>query len=225
MFKVILFDIDGTLMSTGGAGTKAMQRAFEFHTFIPDAFKGIKMSGKTDPLIVKEALDKHKLNVFDHEVSIILDRYIAYLQVELQASNNRHLKPGIAEILELLPDRGIHVGLLTGNIEKGAMLKLQAFDIAHHFPFGGFSSDHEDRNRLLPIALKKLHSINGIETSPNECVVVGDTPRDVICARVHGAKALGVATGSYSCKDLLEAGADWAFQDLSNTESVFNTIF
>lgn len=225
MVKVILFDIDGTLLSTGGAGVRAMQRAFELHTQIPDAFNGIKMAGKTDPLIIKEAMDKHKVDSLNHDVTIILDQYVAYLQVELQNGNNRHLKPGIVEILELLQGRGIHVGLLTGNIENGATLKLQAFGIAHHFPFGGFSSDHEDRNRLLPIALNKLESLKGIKTAPGECVVVGDTPRDVICAKVHGAKALGVATGSYSCEDLLEAGADWAFQDLADIDSVLDTIF
>ena len=225
MLKVVLFDIDGTLMSTGGAGVRAMQRAFEVHTRIPDAFKEIKMAGKTDPLIIKEAMDKHKVKNFDNAVSDILDLYVTYLQVELQASNNRHLKPGIVEMLELLPVSGIHIGLLTGNIEKGAMLKLQAFGINHHFPFGGFSSDHEDRNRLLPIALKKLQSFKGVKTLPEECVVVGDTPLDVICAKVHGAKALGVATGSYSCEALLDAGANWAFQDLADTKSVFNTIF
>jgi len=225
VLKVVLFDIDGTLMSTGGAGVRAMQRAFEICTLIPDAFDGITMAGKTDPLIIKEALDKHGVDRFDHVVSSILTYYAVYLKDELQLSNNRHLKPGILEALDFLQDRGIHVGLLTGNIEQGAMLKLEAFGIRHYFPFGGFSSDNEDRNRLLPIALRKLQALKGIEALPRECVVVGDTPLDVLCARVHNAKALGVATGSYSCEALLEAGADWVFQNLTDTESLWNTIY
>ena len=225
VLKVVLFDIDGTLMSTDGAGVRAMQRAFEVCTLIPDAFEGIKMAGKTDPLIIKEAMDKHVIDRLDHVVNNILTHYAQYLKDELRVSNNRHLKPGILEFLDFLHVKGIHVGLLTGNIEQGAMLKLVAFGINNYFPFGGFSSDNEDRNRLLPIALRKLQSLRGIKALPDECVVVGDTPRDVICARVHGAKALGVATGSYSCEALSESGADWVFQDLADTESIWNTIY
>ncbi|RMD57476.1 MAG: HAD family hydrolase, partial [Nitrospirae bacterium] len=139
-------------------------------------------------------------------------------------SNNRHIKPGVLELLGILNKRGIYTGLLTGNIEEGAWFKLKSFNISQYFTFGGFSSDDEERDKLLPIALKKLYDKFKLNIQPEESLVIGDTPRDVTCAKPHGAKVLGVATGSYSCEELKSYGADWVLDDLSNTDIIKNEI-
>jgi phosphoglycolate phosphatase len=223
--KAVLFDIDGTLINTGGAGHRALHLSLEFCTGIKDGFQGIEMAGRTDPVIIKEALKKWNIEINDSIVNEIIRKYITFLAQELTVSNNRRLMPGIVDLLNHITGDGVHVGLLTGNIEKGAELKLKSFEIDHYFTFGGFSSDDDNRNNLLPIALNKLYVKTGIRVLPHECLVIGDTPYDVTCAQPHGAKVIAVATGCYSFEDLSVTGAEWIFHDLGDTKQVLKKVF
>jgi phosphoglycolate phosphatase len=126
------------------------------------------------------------------------------------------MKPGVVDLLDLLKDRGVSLGLLTGNLEEGARIKLSPFRLNDYFLDGAFGSDHEDRNELLPVAIKKFTS-RGFPYAPEECIVVGDTPRDVICAKVHGAFCIAVATGPYSKEELLRTDADIVFDSFADS--------
>jgi len=204
--KLILYDIDGTLITTGGAGVRALNRAFARLYKIEDAFRDIPMAGKTDIQIMKEGLISHGLKDLNGNLSDMQEMYLRFLKEEI---NNpmRSLKPGIMESIEMFRGMGMALGLLTGNLEKGAGIKLAAFGLNGYFADGAFGSDHEDRDMLLPIAIKKF-SGRGLDFLPQDCVVIGDTPRDVRCAKIHGARAIAVATGPYSKEELLDTGAD-----------------
>ena len=131
------------------------------------------------------------------------------------------VKPGVNELLyHLNGAKGFHLGLLTGNIKKGARIKLSAFDLNGYFPFGAFGDDNEDRNELLPIAVEKFRKMTNMNISFSDCVVIGDTPKDVHCSRPFGATAIAVSTGPYSYDSLLETGADYVLGDLSSAKEL-----
>ncbi|UCD35677.1 MAG: HAD family hydrolase, partial [Nitrospiraceae bacterium] len=150
--KLLLFDIDGTLISAGGAGTRSMNLAFESLFGIRDAFSGISMAGKTDPEIMKEGLKRHGFPFLDGNLTKMREQYLRFLAAEI---NNplRCLKPGVREALDALGRREAPLGLLTGNLEEGAEIKLSAVGIYRRFIDGAFGSDDEDRDNLLPIAV------------------------------------------------------------------------
>lgn len=222
--KLILFDIDGTLLETGGAGTRSMDLAFEEVFAIPDAFEGIGMAGKTDIQIMKEGLRKWGLNSpapadprggENGHVGRLCESYIRHLRVLIENPRKR-LKPFIRETLSSLSRMdGVQLGLLTGNLEAGARIKLGPFGLNEFFPFGAFGDDDEDRNKLLPIAAERFNRRNGKKIEYGECIVIGDTPRDVECAKVHGARSIAVATGPYPYESLLSSGADMTLRNIS----------
>lgn len=220
--KLVLFDIDGTLISAGGAGTRSMNLAFQGLFGIKDAFKDISMAGKTDPQIMKEGLKLHGFSHMDGNVESMKQMYLQFLHNEI---NNpfRKLKPGIQDVLNVLHKRDMPLGLLTGNLEKGAKIKLTPFGIYDFFLDGAFGSDDEDRDMLLPIAIEKFKQ-KGFHISPKDCIVVGDTPRDVQCARIHQAHCIAVATGPYSREDLLNTDADIVLDSLTETEKCIDFI-
>ncbi len=219
---LVLFDIDETLIDAGRAGTRSLNISFNELFDIEDAFKDIKMAGMTDIQIMKEALKIHSLSNNNGEVDALKSKYLENLSKEI---NNpwKTIKPGVPEILDSLTGTSIAMGLLTGNLEAGANIKLGSFDLMKFFSEGAFGSDHEDRNSLLPIAIDKFSKI-GISTVPEKSVVIGDTPRDVTCAKIHNAHAIGVATGPYSVDDLKEAGADLVLEDLSDKDTCMDYI-
>lgn len=222
--KLILFDIDGTLLSAGGAGTRSLDLAFRDLFSIDKAFKGIGMAGKTDVQIIKEGLATHNLKAKNGTIPEVIDSYLRHLRSEMN-NDRKHVKPGIRTALERLKQaQGYPLGLLTGNLEEGARLKLGMFDLNQYFPSGAFGSDDEDRNRLLPIAVKRFKEISGLEISFRDCIIVGDTPRDVFCAKPYGAFCLGVATGPYPADELVKAGADIVFENLTDTDAFMNAI-
>ena len=214
--KLVLFDIDGTLIDSGEAGSRAMNNSFRKVFSIENAFAGIKMAGRTDIQIIKEGLAVHGLQSGDRLLSSILSEYLNSLRTEVN-NNRRHLKPGVVELLDSIKTMsGYWLGLLTGNIEKGARIKLEVFDLNRYFPIGAFGSDDEDRNRLLPIAVRKFRDMTNIDLSYNECIVIGDTPSDVRCSKPFDAISVAVSTGPYSYESLLETEADYVLKELSH---------
>ena len=220
--KLILFDIDGTLISSGGAGIRSLNRAFHRLFGIDNAFEGISMAGKTDIQIMKEGLKFYGFPHMDGNIRAVVGSYLEFLKDEI---NNPRLKfkPGIKEVLDFLKRQGMVLGLLTGNLEKGARIKLGPLGLNEYFPDGAFGSDHEDRDELLPIAIKKFSKM-GFEFTLKDCIVVGDTPRDVRCAKVHGARCIAVATGPYSKEELLATDADVVFDTLVDIDRCMNFI-
>lgn len=213
--KLILFDIDGTLIDSGEAGTRALNLAFQEVFSIPDAFRGISMAGKTDIQIMKEALKRHGLDSENGNIEILCRKYIKHLKYQIE-NPRRHLKPFIREALTALVGKeDFSIGLLTGNIKEGARIKLSPFGISHYFSVGAYGDDDEDRNRLLPVAVERFKKVHKKGVDYRDCIVIGDTPRDVECAKVHGAIAIAVATGPYPYETLLNSGADMVLRDMS----------
>jgi phosphoglycolate phosphatase-like HAD superfamily hydrolase len=224
--KLVLFDIDGTLISSGGAGTLSLDRAFREVFRLQDAFRGISMAGKTDIQIIKEGLTRHGLSGDNGVVPRVVDSYLRNLDREIGRAAGKHLKPGVKEALEALlreEDR-VSLGLLTGNLEQGARIKLQAFGLNGYFPSGAFGSDDEDRNRLLPVAVRRYRELYGNSFSYRDCIIVGDTPRDVECAKRYDAFCIAVATGPYEAALLRDAGADVVMENLSDTGAFLSAL-
>jgi phosphoglycolate phosphatase len=222
MKRLTLFDIDGTLITAGGAGTRSMNIAFRELFGIKNAFRNIAMAGKTDIQIIKEGLKTQGLPYRDGNVGRMTEKYIDFLKIEIN-NPERALKRGVQDALILLQEMNVSIGLLTGNLREGALIKLGACGIDHYFIDGAFGSDHEDRDKLLPIAIEKF-SARGYHFSPQQCVVIGDTPRDVQCAKIHGACCIAVASGPYSKEDLLMTEADAVVHSLAETDAYMGFI-
>jgi phosphoglycolate phosphatase-like HAD superfamily hydrolase len=222
--KFILFDIDHTLIDSGGAGIVALNKALEDVTGISDGFNGISCAGKTDVQILREAVSKFSLSLDDGIVPVLLNRYLEHLRVAMPTRNGR-VKQGVHDLLERLEvERSFEMGLLTGNIEQGARIKLEHFSLNRFFPVGAFGDDSEDRNLLLPIAVERLCEIKGVAVDFSDCIVIGDTPRDVDCAKAHGAAAIAVATGPFLIEALRQTRAELVLADLSETDVIVNWI-
>ncbi len=213
--KLILFDIDGTLIDPGGAGRRSMTKAFQELFSIADAFSDISMAGKTDIQIIKEGLSVHGLPPEDGALPSFIAAYLKNLKTEIN-NKEKHIMPGVRELLNALrPSDGYWMGLLTGNIQEGARIKLGSLGLNKYFPFGAFGDDHEQRGQLLPVALTRFKEMTGIDIPYTDCIVIGDTPRDVECAKPYGTKSIAVATGPYDYQTLSKAGADCVLHDLS----------
>jgi phosphoglycolate phosphatase len=221
MKRFVLFDIDGTLIDPGGAGRRSVTQAFNTVLSISDAFAGIAMDGKTDIQIIKEGLSAHRLPGGERIMFSIVSEYVKNLRKEIK-KKTKHLMPGVHDLLHALQETdGCWLGLLTGNIQQGARIKLRAFNLNAYFPVGAFGDDHEDRNRLLPVAVENLKKSKGITIDFRDCIVVGDTPLDVQCAKPYGATSIAVATGPYSYDELLQTDADYVLNDLSRAIPLF----
>ncbi len=213
--KFVLFYIDGTLIDPSGASVRSLNKAFYEMFSIRDAFAQITLAGKTDIQIMKEALSIHGLSSGDEMMPPIMSAYLKNLKTEIN-NKRRHMKPGVVELLNALKRIDDYwLGLLTGNIEQGARIKLGAFDLNDYFPVGAFGDDNEDRNKLLPIAVEKFRKVKNIDILYSDCIVIDDTPMDVQCSKPFGATSIAVATGPYSYETLLEAEADYVLRDLS----------
>jgi phosphoglycolate phosphatase len=223
--RLILFDIDGTLIDSGGAGIAALNEALEELAGIKDGFKDIDCTGKTDLQILKEACAKWRIKSHNGLISEFVGRYLVHLESHVRVRNGGHVKAGILDLLEQLESKTNYtLGLLTGNIQEGARLKLEPHSLNEYFSFGAFGDDSEDRNQLLPIAVTRHFQSTNFAIGFSRCLIIGDTPRDVECARIHGAPCLAVATGKYSVTELETSGANLAVADLSETELVMQWI-
>jgi len=213
--RLVLFDIDATLIDSGGAGIRSLNSSFQELFSLENAFDGIRMAGKTDTEIIRECLLKHNISI-DGNLDAVSSAYLKHLHKEIQ-NDRKHVKPGVYELLEhLSTKKNVGLGLLTGNLEQGARIKLESFNLNKYFPTGAFGSDDGDRNNLLPIAVKRFEALYQQRIEIDNCIIIGDTPRDVACAHIYHAVCIGVATGPYSFEELVEAGADYVLRDLSN---------
>ena len=226
--RVLLFDIDGTLLLSGGAGMRALDRAFEKITGSPNGMNDVIPDGKTDYLIVEEAF---RMNFPDmkygkEETEIILNYYLEFLEEELINSKNFRLMPGVPEILDSCRENDdILLGLATGNLEKGSELKLRHADLWDYFKFGGYGSDAIDRTDVVKAAIQKATAISKEPIELKQIFVIGDTPNDIICAHEAGVKAIGVGAARYSCRELLHHKPDFLLEDLTSPEDLFRCLY
>jgi phosphoglycolate phosphatase len=225
--SLLLFDIDGTLLLSGGAGIRAMTRAFEDVFGVRDAFAGSDVAGRTDRFILSCALTKAGFADTPEQHQLFRDTYVPLLREEIlkPATGRYGLMPGIDALLAQLQDRGsVHVALLTGNYEPAAYVKLGHFGIERFFGWGAFGEESTERDELARIALRRAET-RGLSAAARErSVVIGDTPHDVTCARAIGARVLAVATGNFSEEDLRAAGADVTMPDLSDTDRALQAL-
>ncbi len=230
MRRLVLFDIDGTLLLSASAGRHAIRAAFAEEFAELGFFDAVRFDGKTDPQIVTELYAAAGVpeQATQQRVAELLERYLGHLEREVADRADRvQPLPGIVALLDALGQReGTVVGLLTGNIVRGAQLKLGAAGLAlDRFAVGAYGSDSAHRPDLPPIAARRAAALFGRVPSGHEVVILGDTPADVTCGQGIGARAIAVATGSYSCDQLSAAGAFAAFDTLADTDAVLEAIF
>ena len=225
--RFVLFDIDGTLVLTGRAGMRAMNRACEETVGHANALDGIAVAGRTDWIILHDVMANRGLSLDAARLDDLRRLYIAHLagEILLPGDGVKAVMPGIRPLLDRLQRRSdVRLGLLTGNFKDGARIKLEHFDLWKYFPVGAFGDDSADRNELVPIALRRAseHGLGDFDAS--RVLVVGDTPHDVACAHAVGAVAVGVATGGYTADQLRETGADYVFTDLSDSDAFLRLL-
>lgn len=222
--RLLLWDIDSTLITTGGAGDQALKRVVQQRYGVDDDFHDVEIAGRTDGAIACRILEKYRTPATSNNVADFLDEYIAQLGL-LLPSLNGHVLPGVAEILARLhgkPDRVL--GLLTGNLRRGAQLKLQRYGLWDYFEFGAFADDHFDRNELGAFARRRAHEKHGVDFEAAAIDVIGDTGHDIACGKIFGARTIAVATGSWSREQLAEHAPDFLFDDLSDVTQVLATL-
>lgn len=221
---VLLFDIDGTLLNSGGAGQAAMEAAIaaEFGTAAPVV--GLLTAGRTDRAIAVDLFKFHGVELDEAALRRFITAYLRHLPVELAAREGLVL-PGVAAMLETMAGRDdVVLGLLTGNFREGAQAKLGHFGLDRHFAFGGFGDHHHHRDDVAREALAEVHRRMNGSVAMEKVWVIGDTPADVQCARAIGAKVIAVATGSYSPDELELTSPDHLFADFSDPRPVLSLL-
>ncbi len=216
MVRLVLFDIDGTLVRTGGAGVKAFAKVFETEFGAGDGFERLKFAGRTDLSLVREFFSFHNIPATSDNFRRFFERYVFWLDHILRESPTEAC-PGVLPFIEGL--RALPVppllGLLTGNIRLGAEIKLRHFNLWEAFATGGFADDHEERDHIAAVARERGSRVLGEPLSGEEVVVIGDTPLDIRCGRAIGARVLAVATGGATLDELKKHQPDWAVPDLN----------
>jgi phosphoglycolate phosphatase len=224
---LILFDIDGTLIQSGRAGLRGMNAAFWRLHGRESALDGVPIAGRTDRAIVADVLRLLGVDPTDHHVHRLREAYLEDLRFEIgrPVDAPSGILPGVEALLAALDTRPeFGVGLLTGNFAGGAAIKLGHFGLWERFRFGAFGDAHADRRDLVPVALEAAAMTGLRVASADRVVVIGDTPLDVDCARAHGARALGVATGPFGREELVEAGAHYVAPTLSETDALVSWL-
>jgi phosphoglycolate phosphatase-like HAD superfamily hydrolase len=224
--KILFFDIDGTLVLTDGAGRRAMARAFEEIVGGPDVLAGLPMAGRTDAVILADAMRAARIDPAEALTDRFRSRYLTLLAEELERpSAAKRVLPGIAVLLPVLAGRpDVFLGLVTGNYQEAARIKLAHVDLWRFFACGAFGEESHDRNDLVPIAVDRARACGAPVVPPSDVYVIGDTPHDVRCAAAAGARSIGVTTGGCDEATLSGAGADAIFTDLSDTKAFLDLI-
>lgn len=216
MTRAVLFDIDGTLLVTGGAGAVAWQRAFQELHGVEANIEEHTRAGMTDPEIVeiifREVIGRDGT---EEERAAAVAGYLGNLADAVAESDGYRVMPGIEETLPRLAEQGVLLGIVTGNVEAAAQIKLARGDLNRFFTFGGYGSDSRDRTELTKRAIERGGEVQGSPLDLEQTIAVGDTPRDVSAGHGAGIKVVGVATGAYSVEEQAAAGADWAIPDVT----------
>jgi phosphoglycolate phosphatase len=227
--RLVLFDIDGTILTSGGAAGRAFRRALEevFGTSGPT--NGYSFAGRTDPRIARDLLSMAGVapETIEARLADVWDRYTGHLRREFTIVTPR-VFPGVIELLARVEDArdSAVLGLLTGNVEEGARLKLESAGIARdRFLVGAFGSDHHDRSELPAVAIRRAEQLVGHRFVGKAVVIIGDTPADISCGAHLGVRTIAVATGNFSAPQLEACGPDFLFEDLADVESVLGAIF
>ena len=231
--RLILFDIDGTLLWTDGAGRRAIHRALLDETGTAGPIEGYRFDGKTDPQIVRELLGLagHPDAQSDERITAVCGRYVELLTAELaKPTQSTKVYAGVVPLLAALEEHEAAgralVGLLTGNVERGAAMKLRSAGLdPARFTVGAFGSDSHRRGDLPAIAADRAARRTGRRFTGADLVIVGDTPDDVACGRPMGARTVAVATGFYDVAALRAAGASHVFEHLGDTRAVLDALF
>jgi phosphoglycolate phosphatase-like HAD superfamily hydrolase len=215
MIRLVLFDIDGTLVHTGGAGVKAFAKVFQTEFNAHDGFEKLKFAGRTDVSLVREFFKYHNIAETAENFERFFERYVFWLDYILGHSKTDAC-PGIWDFLAGLKElrRPPLTGLLTGNIRLGAEIKLRHFDLWKEFETGAFADDSEHRDQIAAVARERGRRLLGNGLRDQEILVIGDTPLDIRCGRAIGARVLAVATGGATLDELKRHEPDWAAQDL-----------
>lgn len=224
--KLFLFDIDGTILNTHGAGRRSVERALSRVFDRPISTRGVIFSGKTDPQILHEVLAMHGIDpaAVNGAFEAGLAAYAEVMHEELQPERIT-LLPGVADLIARLADTpNVQLGLLTGNLEAMAYLKLKAVGLDAFFPFGAFGSDHADRYQLPPIAVHRAFHHTGRQFTGKEIVIIGDTEHDVLCGRALDVYAVAVCTGHYSRETLAMLNPDLLLDDLTNPAPLLRLV-
>jgi phosphoglycolate phosphatase-like HAD superfamily hydrolase len=216
VIEAVLFDIDGTLITTGGAGGEAWKRAFVELYGNPLDIRDVTESGMTDPEVGHVALRNILGRDPDgRELAAAMGRYLRHLSTAIDEADAYRVMPGVEELLERLVDAGHLLGLTTGNVEAAAHIKLARAGLNRFFSFGGYGSDSTERTVLTRCALERGNMVSGGTLSKESSIAVGDTPRDVVAGHGAGVEVVGVATGNFSVAQLRQAGANWAIADVT----------
>ncbi|HEY9071606.1 MAG TPA: HAD family hydrolase [Candidatus Ozemobacteraceae bacterium] len=222
--RLILFDIDGTLLSADRSGYHAIERSMIDVFGAERGLEGIRLDGNTDLNAIRQVCERDGRPFPSPEaISLFKDRYAAILRREI--ANRGHLKPGVEVLLRSLADSGrACLGLVTGNIREGAQIKLERFGIDGYFSFGAFGCEHAARADLVGLAMRRAAERAGVTFQPGHVTVVGDTIHDVASCRPWGIRSLAVATGSASRQELEAAGATWALENLTDLKTVLGLL-
>jgi phosphoglycolate phosphatase len=217
--KLLLFDIDGTLLASGGAGMRALVEAAA-EVFGSRDLDGIDIAGRTDTSIARQLYERAGQPATAENIAGLNACYLRHLEALLPDTKGSVL-PGVFAILDrLAADRRYILALLTGNLEAGARMKLTRFGLWHYFGFGAYADDHHDRNALGPVAFARARASCGVDIPAHDSFIIGDTPHDVACARACGARAVAVATGRHSPEELARCEPDWLFESLADVPAV-----
>ncbi len=238
--RIILFDVDQTLLYSGGAGSLAMRKAFHQLHGVPDAFGKVEFSGLTDWAILKAGMIQHGVHngnaigndaTFHEYMHAFQLAYFPLVEPTLREVEGGHVKPGVPALLDALAEReDARLGLATGNFREACFIKLRHFELDTHLTEGGFGDDAEDRGELVGIAIQRVANGTvadpdaGAIPDPSDVWVIGDTIRDITAASANGARSLGVTTGSTSREELQAAGATIVLPDLADTEFVLQVL-
>ena len=224
--KLLLFDIDGTLIHTGGAGKRAMNMAFEKVFRVKDALDGVSLAGRTDTAILIDVMAKYQIAQTDMNYQMYRECYFEFIQIEIKVPDFKsRIMPGIPALLDsLIKNENITLALLTGNWELSGRVKLAHFGLSDYFEFGAFSDDSAIRHELIPFALRRFNEKNGYIPHAKEVFIIGDTFSDVDCAHAHQAIAVAVATGPYSLQQLKDHHAEYVFNDFSDLKKALEIL-